>query len=225
MRTGIDRIRHLIAPNAGGAPDIAVTMAAIHAAAIISKKARNLYQTIRIMSQKGHTLYPIEENPDLLFLAVTQVCVNGKEIKPSASRPCRTTSIECRDCCDGYQYFPTDSDRKYYVESNGRGNKLLHIFPAPDESVDDGIEVQYSYSIKPDACNIPDEIIDLYSHVIVDGALWYVLGQTNEKWYNPTQSRVHKQLFDNGISSARALRNTPYQPGTAEFDWRQGMHV
>lgn len=214
MADNLDQIQHFVLPNAGGAPWIACRAGMLMAAIQVSRSARNIYKSQLLYAQTGFGTYPIPKDSGASFLSVRRVCVCGIEYQPTETKRC-----EPQTGC-----YPPSKRNTYFIEANGR-DKVLYLYPPPVCEGVDEIEIEYSYSLDVDVCDVPQEMIDLYFEALIAGGLMHVYRQKNEKWYDLSESRRYEEQFKDAISKAKSRKQTPYQPSRGSVSPILGLRI
>lgn len=213
MTDSLESLRHLVEPQAGGAPWMALRAGMVLAAVQASKSARNVYKTDYLYAQQGLREYPLLKQEGIVFLVARKICVCGIDYKPIDHLPCQPGT----PCSSSVGFV-------YNIRQDGQ-DKILSLGRAPECEGVDEIAIEYAYTLDYSVCDIPVEFVEMFGDAIIAGGLSHVLRQTNEKWYSLTESRRYEEQFKDEVSKARSRKVAPFQASSFRFSPSNGLRV
>lgn len=175
-------------PNVSG---IIIEYALRTAAQELLMNAEAITYTIFADTQKGVTGYPVRNGGCFVPSTVTLIKIGGVCYQPHA------------DNCDTTRTMPgfTQPDTTW-----------VELDEAPTADCPNGIEMHVTGLVDPNSCDVPADIFYRYQRTIIQGALAFLFGMTEEAWYSSTRVAEYSDAFKKGIDAATAtsqLRKFP----------------
>lgn len=152
-------------------------------------------QTTKIRA--GRDTYDFSKVPQGNAVTVMSVAVDGTQIPVADAMPS----------------FANLTGNYAYVTSPG----IIRIQPTPTQDITGGLQVNISYMPLKDATSIPEEFVNQWYEVILDGVKSRMMGLPGKPFSNVQLAAFHAAKFTSGISEARDVARRRYSK--SESSW------
>lgn len=126
------------------------------------------------------------------------------------------TAVMYNNCC----IQCLDDDCNYRCASGYRLSDMNQITlqgycPSSDEKdpeCRDTLKVKAVLQPRPDACEIPKDMVERFEEELQDGALGFLLSMKGKPWNDNRAAEFYENRFQAGIASAKCLVGNKYNP-------------
>ena len=200
----LDSFYPYVLPEVIGCPDPLLKMQILSAAAEFCR------ETLAWTEQQDPTPlvdgvqdYELDMPSQSYALTVRDVWIGGRRLRPM-------TMHAMQDAMPNWATI-TNNEPIYYNAATERG--LIRLFPIP-ANASQSLVIRAAFVPTPSATSLPDFLGQRYMDVVASGAKARLLQMAGSPWANPQMAAYYRQLFDNGVASARIDEAHDRVPGT-----------
>lgn len=201
--------RSLVRLSISNAPNAVVDNSLVRAARKFCKRSKAIREDLApVDSEVDTALYTLVPPTDAEVIDIEEVLYEGRKLTAKSHKDLSKMDPE---------YRTRPGTPNFYVFE---GSNQIRIVGVPTAAVVGAIEAKAIVQPLPSATTVHDDLYDMYSESIAEGALAILFNMVSQPWYNPGMAAQSKAVSENDADEARVragMSNTKGASGKVKY--------